>query len=186
MKKIVFIFVTLLLLSCKKEDVKEDVIISYKSFDFYLKAPMGSDSPPPPIVHLNFIIKNLSNHEKLFTCKANSFDKTKSTMYILDTVKNQMIPLYSRTIKSIQPNDSIKMIGDINLNEFKKKIGLSDNFFEKQDFTNDEEILQKYCLNMLNSSVILYIPDSTDLRSYKLNDKNLTNFRNNSIIKIVK
>jgi len=186
MKKTIFIFFALLLVSCKKEDVKEDVVISYKGFDFYLKAPKGSDAPHPPIIHLNFVIKNLSNHEKLFTCKANSFDKTKSTMYILDTVKNKMIPLYSKTINSIQPNDSIKMKGDIDLNELKNYFDLSDNFFEKQDFTNDKEILKKLYLNMLNSSVIIYIPDSTDLRSYKLDDKNLTNFRNNSIIKIIK
>lgn len=186
MKNVFFIFFALVLLSCKKEELKEELAINYKGFDIYLKAPKGSDAPQPPIVHLNFIIKNLSNHEKLFTSKGNSFDKTKSTMYILDTLKNKIIPMYSRTINSIAPNDSIKMKGDINLNELKNYFGLSEDFFDKQDFTADKDNLKKLCLNMLHNSVIIYIPDSIDLRSYKIDDKNLTNFRNNSIIKIIK
>jgi hypothetical protein len=186
MKNAIFIFFALVLFSCKKEELKEELAINYKGFDIYLKTPKGSDAPQPPILHLNFMIKNLSNHEKLFTSKGNSFDKTKSAMYILDTLQNKIIPLYSRTINSIEPNDSIKMKGDIDVNELKKYFGLSEDFFDKQDFTGDKENLTKLYLNMLNNSVIIYIPDSTDLRSYKIDDKNLTNFRNNSIIKITK
>lgn len=186
MKNTIFIFFALVLFSCKREELKEELAINYKGFDIYLKSPTGSDAPQPPIVHLNFIIKNLSNHEKLFTSKGNSFDKTKSVMYILDTVQNKIIPLYSRAINSIEPNDSIKMKGDINLNELKNYFGLSEDFFNKQDFTGDKDNLKKLYINMLNNSVIIYIPDSTDLRSYKIDDKNLTNFRNNSIIKITK
>lgn len=186
MKNTILIFLVILFFSCKKEDLKEDLVINYKGFDVYLKSPKGSDAPLPPIFHLNFIIKNLSNYEKLFTSKGNSFDKTKSVMYILDTVQNKMIPLYSKTINSIEPKDSIKMIGEIYLNESRDYFGLSEEFFHKQDFKSDEEKLKRLYLNMLKSSVIIYIPDSTDLRSYKMDDKNLTNFRNNSIIKIIK
>lgn len=186
MKNTIFILFALVLFSCKKEELKEELAINYKGFDIYLKAPKGSDAPQPPIFYLNFIIKNLSKHEKLFTSKANSFDKTKSRMYILDTLQNKIIPLYSRTINSIEPNDSIKMKGDIDVNELKDYFRLSEDFFEKQDFTRDMDTLKKLYLNMLNNSVIIYIPDSTDLRSYKIDDKNLTNFRNNSIIKITK
>jgi hypothetical protein len=63
---------------------------------------------------------------------------------------------------------------------------LSDEFLHKSDFGSDKEKLEKLCSEMLKRSVIIYIPDSTDLRSYKIDDKNVTNFRNNSIIKVIK
>jgi hypothetical protein len=186
MKNVILVLLIILFFSCKKEDSNEELTIRYKDFNVYLKAPKGSDAPSPPIFFLNFSVKNLSNGEKIFTSKGNSYDRTKSIMYVLDTLQKKIIPLYSRSINSIQPQDSIKITGDIDVREFKDYFALSDEFLHKSDFGSDKEKLEKLCSEMLKRSVIIYIPDSTDLRSYKIDDKNVTNFRNNSIIKVIK
>jgi hypothetical protein len=186
MKKAILVLLVVLFSSCKKEDSNEELTIRYKDFNVYLKAPKGSDALSPPIFFLNFSIKNLSTDEKFFACKSSLYGDDKSIMYILDTLQGKIIPLYSKDFNSIQPKDSIKITGEIEVQKFKEYFGLSDEFLHKFDFESDKEKLEKLCSDMLNRSIIIYVPDSTDLGSYRVENKNITSLRYNSIIKVIK
>lgn len=183
-KLIIITFILTFICSCKKE-LNEELVIKYENYTVYMKSLENTDAILPPVFHLNFTATNLTNCDKIFTAKSNIYDNTKSMMYILDTLKNKMIPLFSADRQFMKSNEIIKIRCDINVRDFKEYFGLTDEYLHRIDFESEKKNLDKIYSEIINRSIIIYIPVDSDVASFKLQNEKVTKFRNNTVIKII-
>ena len=96
MKNTILIFLTILLISCKKEDLKEDLVINYKGFDVYLQFP-----PELSLRHDGGIITFRNENEKwTFIAMYAGFDAFLKKTDPLNTVVNSKTPSFAGYVVS--------------------------------------------------------------------------------------
>jgi hypothetical protein len=172
--------------NCTHKDVNE-LSICYVDHDVYLKMNPNADAQLPPIYELHFKIKNVSNEAKVFIACHSSFDNTLSEFFLIDTVQKIKIPLYTGDRYIIKPDEEYNIDADIRIKDFKNYFKLPNDFFDnKIDFLNDKKKLDKLLINMLNSSVIKYKQDTSDVLQYRLLDKDVQKLKNKNLILVKK
>jgi len=188
-KNIRFLILVLFILfiSCTQKNTDE-ITIEYSGYDVYLKMNPNADAELPPIYDLHFKIKNISNQTKVFIARHSSFDNnTSSELFLIDTVQNVKIPLYTGSIHIMKPEKEYDVYADIRIKDFKHYFKLPDDFFDgKIDFSDDKKKLDKLLINMLNSSVIQYKQDTSDVLQYRLFDKSVQKLKSKNLILVKK
>lgn len=140
--------------SCEKEKKNEDYSIELIKVETYAKEFSEEGGITAPSIILKFKFKNNTNDYKFFSTKQNLSDKRNlSRFYLIDTLKNQVILIYSGDKTIIKPNETAEINGIIQIRDFKNYFNLEDNFLNK---TNE----------MLDNSIILYAQDSLDIKPF--------------------
>lgn len=171
--------------SCAKKE-QQEVSISYDSFDLYLTIPENADAKKPPILLLNYTLKNLDDDVKIFTAKGSQFDETKSVLFLFDSVRKIKLPLYSNHIEFINPNSKIKISAFIDFNEHQDYFKFPNKFLNKLDYASDSIFLRRISEDLIKNSCFYYKQDTSDLQSYRLQNKDVTAISNPSLLKIKK
>ncbi|TDX13998.1 hypothetical protein [Flavobacterium sp. S87F.05.LMB.W.Kidney.N] len=184
--KLIIIALIFLFYSCKNKKTTNEIEIVLTKYSIYLKSSSDSDSDLPPYYDIAFDLKNNSEQDLVFISQANKYDKTKSSLYLLDTLQNTIIPIYSGSRSIVKHNSSCEIDASINIRDYKKYFNLKDTFFNKFDYTSDKLLLDKIFLDMMNRSVIFYKQDSSDVEQYKMLNKNVIPLKKDKIIKIRK
>lgn len=184
-KNIGFLIV-ILFIGCTPKNTDE-VIIDYLDYDVYVKMSPYADAVGPPIYHLHFKIKNVSNETKVFISQSSSFDEGFSELILNDTVQKIKIPLYTGDRHIMKPNKEYDIDATIDIKDFKDYFKLSNTFFdEKLDFSNDKKLLEKLFVNMMNSSIIKYKQDTSDVFQYRIFDEEVQKLKNKNWILVNK
>jgi hypothetical protein len=140
--------------SCENEKKNEDYSIELIKVETYAKEFSDEGGVTTPSIILKFKFKNNTNDYKFFSTKQNLSDKRNlSRFYLIDTLKNQVILIYSGDKIIIKPNEIAEINGIIQIRDFKNYFNLDDNFLNK---TNE----------MLDNSIILYAQDSLDIKPF--------------------
>ncbi|PIF32736.1 hypothetical protein CLU81_3290 [Flavobacterium sp. 9] len=176
----------IIFISCTRINADE-ISIEYLGHDVYLKMNPNVDAELPPIYHLHFKIKNVSNETKVFIARSNSFDNKLSQLFLIDTLQKIKMPIYTGSIHIMKPNKEYDIDAAINIKDFKHYFKLSNDFFDnKIDFSNDKILLDRLLINMVNSSVINYKQDTSDVFQYRLLDKDVEKLKNENLILVKK
>jgi hypothetical protein len=177
----------ILLFSCNQREKQNLMLIKFENYSFILRNNESSSFSDIPLFKMNFTIKNQSNNINFFCSKGYFLDKrTHSKTYLLDTIKNQIISVYSNSRNVIEENKEYDVFATINLKENKDYFSLSNDFFDKNDYSKDTEKLNDLFLEMINNSIIIYNQDERDLKGFLLNDTSPEKLEQNVIIKIEK
>ncbi|MBS7252786.1 hypothetical protein [Flavobacterium branchiicola] len=184
--KLILFIILLTLSSCSNHELTDETEIFFIKYSLYLKSNPDSDSSLPPSYDITFKFRNGSKKDIVFTSKANKYDKTKSSLYLLDTLQNAIIPIYSGSRNIVKQNSSCEIDASINIRDYKKYFNLKDTFFNKIDYMSDKLLLDKIFVDMMNRSIIIYEQDSSDIGQYKMLNKNVTPIQKDKIIKIQK
>jgi hypothetical protein len=187
-KNIQFLILALCIIFIGCTDKKTDEInIDYVDHDIYVKMNPNADAQLPPIYELHFKIKNISNETKVFIARNTSFDNKLSELFLRDTIQKIKIPLYTGSVHIMKPNKEYDIYADIDIKDFKKYFKLPDTFFDKKfDFSNDKLLLERLLVNMINSSIIQYKQDTSDVFQYRLFDKDVQKLKNQNLILVNK
>ena len=187
-KNIQFLILALCIIFIGCTDKKTDEInIDYVDHDIYVKMNPNADAQLPPIYELHFKIKNISNETKVFIARNTSFDNKLSELFLRDTIQKIKIPLYTGSVHIMKPNKEYDIYADIDIKDFKKCFKLPDTFFDKKfDFSNDKLLLERLLVNMINSSIIQYKQDTSDVFQYRLFDKDVQKLKNQNLILVNK
>ncbi|KUG13452.1 hypothetical protein BEI02_18790 [Elizabethkingia sp. HvH-WGS333] len=187
LKKInkVVIFSLFAFLSCSS-DKKDSLDLSIKFIGqkLYLKEPDSKgEYMTPPIINWNFTVKNNTNVYKLFIDKYNSDDEVQSRLYMIDTVRNKILPLHASSIYKLGPNDVKEITVSVPLRNELDFFNFPKNFFDKLDYSEDSIKIKKIGDNLIKNSLIIYIPNNSDINIYKRTGENrLQEIRNQIII----
>jgi hypothetical protein len=187
-KNIQFLILALCIIFIGCTDKKTDEInIDYVDHDIYVKMNPNADAQLPPIYELHFKIKNISNETKVFIARNTSFDNKLSELFLRDTIQKIKIPLYTGSVHIMKPNKEYDIYADIDIKDFKKYFKLPDTFFDKKfDFSNDKLLLERLLVNIINSSIIQYKQDTSDVFQYRLFDKDVQKLKNQNLILVNK
>lgn len=181
-----FLALFLLFISCVDKN-NEEVVIRYLDHSVYVKMNPNADAKMPPIYHIHFKIKNVSNQTKVFFARGNSFDKSPSEFFLIDTLQKIKIPLYTGSIHIMKPNKEYDIYTDVEIRDLKSYFKLPETFFDTRiDFSSDKILLEKLLVNMINSSTIHYKQDTSDVYQYRLFDKDVRELKNNNWILVSK
>lgn len=150
---------------CKSKPEKDFEIV-LNSININLKASPSADAPMPPVINFVFKLKNLTDSTKIFITKSNVSDYRKSKLLMLDTLNNRIIPIYSNSIPVVKGGDSTVILGSISVREIAEYLKLDSLFFDKIDFSNQGEFLSRITTVMIDNSIIVYVPNSSDLKRY--------------------
>lgn len=185
---IVFVF-SFFIISCNKEkDEDNKFSINFENYKLFLKNGINSDGPKPPLLYIKFRIENQSNNLNFFMSKSFKKDEeVSSKLYILDTLKNVIIPLYSTFSSYVKSKESISVNCYLDINDHKEYFKLSDEFLSKRDYTSEEDFLNQLFFKMINNSIIIYDQNINDLKrineAYPIKTNELGD---NFLIKIIK
>jgi hypothetical protein len=178
----------LLLCSCEKEE--EFYSMNLLKTEIYLKDKSRGGGYPPPSIILTFKFQNNTNNYTFFSTKQSNEDKRNlSRLYLIDTLKNEMVEIYSGDKPVIKPKTTLEIEGIIEIKDFKRYFELDDDFLNKTDFTRDENFIESKANRLLNNSIILYIQDSSDIKPFLAINKDklpIKTIGNNNVIKIKK
>lgn len=165
----------------------DEINIDYVDHEIYVKMNPNADAQFPPIYELHFKIKNVSNETKVFIARNTSFDNKLSELFLRDTMQKIKIPLYTGSVHIMKPNKEYDIYADIDIKDFKKYFKLPDTFFDRKlDFSNDKLLLERLLVNMINSSIIQYKQDTSDVFQYRLFDKDVQKLKNQNLILVNK
>lgn len=134
----------------------------------YLKdLSKGEGAIIPPSIILKFELHNNTDEYKFFSAKqSNEDNRNLSRLYLLDTLKNQIIEVYSGDRPIIKPKTMVEIEGTIDSRDFKNYFDLNENLQIKNDSGRDENIIKLKVDKLLNNSLILYVQDSSDIRPF--------------------
>jgi hypothetical protein len=162
-KYIVAISFLCFIIACNDKNKEANLInIKFDSFEIVLNSEISTT----PFYYLKFSIENLNKEQSNFFCAKSYKKDTKihSRLYLLDTVKNQMIEIYSNSRPIIEKGDKQDIYASINLYENKEYFKLNDSFFNENNF--NVEPLNNLFLKSLNNSIIFYQQDERDLNGF--------------------
>lgn len=160
---------------CKSKPEKDFEIV-LDNININLKASSSADAPMPPVINFVFKLKNLTDSTKIFITKSNVSDYRKSKLLMLDTLNNRIIPIYSNSIPVVKGGDSTVILGRISVREIAEYLKLDSLFFDKIDFSNQGEFLSRITTVMIDNSIIVYVPNSSDLKRYSSLDIKSSSF----------
>jgi hypothetical protein len=172
MKAIFLVICTIFLVGCTTSDKSEGLSINVVDVNIYLKDSNG-EGRLPPILFINMEIYNKSNMKRIFIAESSYNISKKSKLILTDTVKNQVLPLFSNETQVLLPRSRTQVESYIELHEIKDYLNLSDDFFSKLDYTSEKLLLKKLCVKMLNNSRIIYYQDKEQALKQRLFDKDI-------------
>lgn len=164
-KNISILFLAFFLFSCQKEERFYNMNLI--KAETYLVDKMHGGSFSTPSIILTFEFRNNTDDYIFFSAKQSNEDKRNlSRLYLVDTLKNQAVEIYSGDRPVIKPKTKINIEGIIEIKDFKSYFELDDNFLNKKDFSKDENLIETKADRLLNNSIILYIQDSSDIEPF--------------------
>lgn len=164
-KNISILFLAFFLFSCQKEKSVYNMNL-IKAENYLIDKTHGGAFDTPSII-LTFEFHNNTDNYTFFSAKQSNDDKRNlSHLYLLDTLKNQAVEIYSGDRPVIKPKTKINVEGIIDIRDFKNYFELDDNFLSKKDFSQDEKLIEAKTDRLLNNSIILYIQDSSDIKPF--------------------
>lgn len=171
LKLLLILFISVTLVKCENRSVCEKPIeCELVNTMLCLNNINDSDAQRPPVLYLDLILKNNTNYKYAFINKGSEYDQINSKLVLLDTVKNFICPLYS-TNSILLSRGEAKIVCMVNLRKMQSYLDLDEKFFSKKDYIDDKPILTKKCLQMINNSVIVYLPDAAETDEMKIWDK---------------
>ncbi|MCD0464983.1 hypothetical protein [Flavobacterium sp. ENC] len=178
----------LFIFSCQKEEGFYNM--NLVKAETYLKDKTHGGAYDTPSIILTFKFQNNTNNYTFFSTKQSNDDKRNlSHLYLLDTLKNQVIEIYSGDRPVIKPKTNIDVEGIIEIRDFKNYFELDDNFLNKKDFSKDEKLIEAKVNKLLNNSIILYVQDSSDIESFLFFNRDnlpITAIGDNIVVKVKK
>lgn len=166
-KHLICFLLLILMCSCQKKK-KQDYSMKLIKVETYLKdLSKGEGAIIPPSIILKFELHNNTDEYKFFSAKqSNEDNRNLSRLYLLDTLKNQIIEVYSGDRPIIKPKTMVEIEGTIDSRDFKNYFDLNENLQIKNDSGRDENIIKLKVDKLLNNSLILYVQDSSDIRPF--------------------
>lgn len=164
------------LYSCQKEKREtQDYYMNLIEAELYLKDVSNEGGIAIPSIILKFKFQNNTDEYNFFSTKQNFSDKRNlSRFYLIDTLKNQVIQIYSGDKTIIKPKTKVEINGIIEIRDFKDYFDLNNSFLNKTDFFVDKKLIEFKTNEMLNNSIILYVQDSLDIKPFlAINSKKL-------------
>jgi len=185
------ILLMVFLYSCQKEKKdNQDYYINLIEAETYIKDVSNEGGIAVPSIILKFKFQNNTDEYNFFSTKQNLLDKRNlSRFYLVDTLKNQVIQIYSGDKTIIKPKATVEINGIIEIRDFKNYFDIDDNFLNKTDFLVDKKLIESKTNEMLDNSIIFYVQDSLDIKPFlAINSKKLPikSIGNNIIIKVRK
>jgi hypothetical protein len=157
----------LLIIFCSCEKEQEFYSMSLLKSESYVQDKSHGGAYSTPSLILTFKFQNNTNNYTFFSAKqSNEDNRNLSRLYLLDTLKNQIVEVYSGDRPVIKPRTMVEIEGTIEIKDFKSYFDLNENLQIKNDFSKDENIIKLKADELLNNSIILYVQDSSDIKPF--------------------
>lgn len=182
---IVSTIVLFFLFSCDDITTKNKNLINIYFNNF--ETEIETDISSTPYYNIKMSVENVENVENLNFFCAKSYqhdDSTYSRLYLLDTIKNHIIPIYSNSRILINRGKVYDIFARIDLFENKLFFDLRDDFFLNKKY--DIKYLNEQFLKLINHSIIIYKQDYKDKKSFIFNQENPSLIEQNILIEIQK
>lgn len=185
-KKTIVLFIIFTFFSCEiKEKENVELEINYLKSSYYLKEPKGSESELPPILYLEFSVKNFTNFEKILPIKSSKFDKQGSSMFVFDSINNRILPIFCDDVIILKPNSKQNFKCGVKLRKNNIFFNIDDEKLTPRldmDYTIHKKYFEEKCNSVIKNAILFYVHDSTDVNYYTQENKKITGFKNNTII----